>query len=87
MRNSMDNLSDGVLANIFPTSSPGPCATTNVSVAARGASSPTPINVRSFHRLSSASSMIAGGRAIATSPTSLMNDPPCPSCPSPLKNF
>jgi hypothetical protein len=58
-----------------------------VFVASRGTISPTPINVRSFHRLSSASSMTAGGRAIATSPGSLMNDPPCPSCPSPLKNF
>jgi hypothetical protein len=57
-----------------------------VFVAARGMSSSTPINVRSFHRLLSASSMTVGGRAIATSPASLMNDPPYPSCPSPLKN-
>jgi hypothetical protein len=63
----------------------GPCAAVSVSVAPGGASSPASINVRSFYRLSLASSMAAGGRAIATSPASLVNGPPCPSCPFPLK--
>jgi hypothetical protein len=67
MRNAVDSLSDDVLADIFRYLLPGPCAATSVSVAPRIASSPTPITVRSFHRLSSASSMAAGGRAIATS--------------------
>jgi hypothetical protein len=33
-----------------------------------------------------ASSMVAGGRAIVTSPASPVNDPPCPSCISPSKS-
>ena len=52
------------------TAPPYPCATASVSVAPGDTSSLTPINVRSFHSLSSASSMAAGGRAIATSPAS-----------------
>ena len=85
MGNAVDSLSDDVLADTFLYLPPGPCAAASVSVAPIIVSSLTPITVRSFHRLSSASSMAAGGRAIATSPASLVNDPPCPSCPSPLK--
>ena len=73
MRNVVDSLSDNVLAYIFRYLPVGPCAAASVSVAPEITSSPTPITVRSFHRLSSTSSMAASGRAIATSPASLVN--------------
>ena len=78
MRNAVDSLLDDVLLTSLATSPPGPCAATSVSVAPGGMSSLTPINVRSFPKLLSASSMVAGGRAITTSPASSVNGPPCP---------
>ena len=69
------------------TSLSGPHNVASVSIAPGGASSLTPINVRSFHKLSSASSMATGGRAIPTSPTSPVKGPPCPSCHSPSKSY
>jgi hypothetical protein len=79
MGNTVDNLSDDVLADNFRYLPARSLCCYKCAVTPGDASYPTSINVRSFHRLSSASSMIAGGRAIATSPASPENDPPCPS--------
>ena len=79
MRNAVDNLPDDVLADIFRYLLAQSLFVVSVSVTPKSASSSTPITVSSFHRLLSASFMAVAGRAIATSPASLVNDPPCPS--------
>jgi hypothetical protein len=64
----VDNEHDKVVMMCLPTSlatsSFGPCALASVSITPGCASSLTPITIRSFHILSLASSMVAGGRAI-----------------------
>jgi hypothetical protein len=65
-------------------SPPAPCVAGSVFVASGIASSRDPSIVRRCPRFSPNSST-AARNANATSPVSMVNTPPCPSCPSPFR--